>query len=170
METITRSSDGVDIVGTAMTTVPEPGHTVQLTIDSAFQQAVDKALAKNIEMIKQHLTTASSSPRLPPVRWWSSARRTGSVLAASNYPSYDQNLFATQYSAYSSDPGMPLFNRALQGLYTPGSTFKPSVAVAALDTGLINRYSTVLCVASIPIIRTITPNAPAMATAATSTS
>ena len=45
VETITRSSDGV-IVGTAMTTVPEPGHTVQLTIDSAFQQAVDKALAK----------------------------------------------------------------------------------------------------------------------------
>ena len=44
VETITRSSDGV-IVGTAMTTVPEPGHTVQLTIDSAFQQAVDKALA-----------------------------------------------------------------------------------------------------------------------------
>ncbi len=45
VETITRSSDGV-IVGTAMTTVPEPGHTVQLTIDSAFQQAVDKALAR----------------------------------------------------------------------------------------------------------------------------
>ena len=45
VETITRSSDGV-IVGTAMTTVPEPGHTVQLTIDSAFQQAVDRALPR----------------------------------------------------------------------------------------------------------------------------
>ena len=69
----------------------------------------------------------------------------GSVLAASNYPSYDQNLFATQYSQYSSDPGLPLLNRALQGLYTPGSTFKPAVAVAALDSGIINRFSTVYC-------------------------
>ena len=65
--------------------------------------------------------------------------------AASNYPSYDQNLFATQYSQYSSDPGLPLLNRALQGLYTPGSTFKPAVAVAALDSGVINRFSTVYC-------------------------
>ena len=69
----------------------------------------------------------------------------GSVLASANYPSFDQNLYATQYSEYSADPGMPLFNRALQGLYTPGSTYKPSVAVAALDTGVINRYSTVYC-------------------------
>ena len=74
VETITRSSDGV-IVGTAMTTVPEPGHTVQLTIDSAFQQAVDRALAKNIEMINSTYNS-SSSAKLPPVRWWSSARRT----------------------------------------------------------------------------------------------
>ena len=71
--------------------------------------------------------------------------KTGGVLAASNYPSFDQNLYAANYSAYSEDENMPLFNRALQGLYTPGSTYKPSVAVAALDTGLINRYSTVLC-------------------------
>ena len=56
----------------------------------------------------------------------------GSVLAASSYPSYDQNLYAANYSEYSSDPSLPLFNRALQGLYTPGSTFKPAVAVAAL--------------------------------------
>ncbi len=51
-ETITRSSDGV-IVGTAMTTVPEPGHTVQHTIARAFQQAVDTALAKNNEKINR---------------------------------------------------------------------------------------------------------------------
>ena len=67
------------------------------------------------------------------------------MLAASNYPSYDQNLYAANYSEYSSDPSLPLFNRALQGLYTPGSTFKPAVAVAALDSGLINQYSTVYC-------------------------
>ena len=143
VETITRSSDGV-IVGTAMTTVPEPGHTVQLTIDSAFQQAVDKALAKNIEMINSTYNSGSSAKAAAGAVVVISTKD-GSVLAASNYPSYDQNLFATQYSQYSSDPGLPLLNRALQGLYTPGSTFKPAVAVAALDSGLINRYSTVNC-------------------------
>ena len=143
VETITRSSDGV-IVGTAMTTVPEPGHTVQLTIDSAFQQAVDKALAKNIEMINSTYNSGSSAKAAAGAVVVISTKD-GSVLAASNYPSYDQNLFATQYSQYSSDPGLPLLNRALQGLYTPGSTFKPAVAVAALDSGIINRFSTVYC-------------------------
>ena len=143
VETITRSSDGV-IVGTAMTTVPEPGHTVQLTIDSAFQQAVDRALAKNIEMINSTYNNSSSAKAAAGAVVVISTKD-GSVLAASNYPSYDQNLFATQYRQYSSDPGLPLLNRALQGLYTPGSTFKPAVAVAALDSGLINQYSTVNC-------------------------
>ena len=143
VETITRSSDGV-IVGTAMTTVPEPGHTVQLTIDRAFQQAVDKALARNIEMINSTYNSSSSAKAAAGAVVVISTKD-GSVLAASNYPSYDQNLFATQYSQYSSDPGLPLLNRALQGLYTPGSTFKPAVAVAALDSGVINRSSTVYC-------------------------
>ena len=143
VETITRSSDGV-IVGTAMTTVPEPGHTVQLTIDSAFQQAVDKALAKNIEMINSTYNSGSSAKAAAGAVVVISTKD-GSVLAASNYPSYDQNLYAANYSEYSSDPSLPLFNRSLQGLYTPGSTFKPAVAVAALDSGLINQYSTVNC-------------------------
>ena len=142
VETITRNSDGV-IVDTKITTVPEPGHTVQLTINSDFQRAVDKALANNIDMINRVYNTgdmkaAAGAAVVLDVK-------DGSVLAASNYPSFDQNLYATNYSEYSADPSLPLFNRALQGLYTPGSTFKPAVAVAALDSGLINQYSTVNC-------------------------
>ena len=142
VETITRNSDGV-IVDTKITTVPEPGHTVQLTINSDFQRAVDKALANNIDMINRVYNTgdmkaAAGAAVVLDVK-------DGSVLAAANYPSFDQNLYATNYSEYSADPSLPLFNRALQGLYTPGSTFKPAVAVAALDSGLINRYSTVFC-------------------------
>ena len=129
VETITRNSDGV-IVDTKLTTVPEPGHTVQLTIDSNFQRAVDKALADNIDMINRVYNTGTMKAAAGAVVVLDV--KDGSVLAASNYPSYDQNLFATQYSQYSSDPGLPLLNRALQGLYTPGSTFKPAVAVAAL--------------------------------------
>ena len=142
VETITRNSDGV-IVDTRLTTVPEPGHTVQLTIDSNFQRAVDKALAENIDMINRVYNTGTMKAAAGAVVVLDV--KDGSVMAASNYPSYDQNLYASNYSEYSSDPSLPLFNRALQGLYTPGSTFKPAVAVAALDSGLINQYSTVNC-------------------------
>ena len=141
VETITRNSDGV-IVNTALTTVPEPGHTVQLTIDSEFQKAVDQALAKNVEWIKN---TYADSKQANAGAVVVIDVKTGGVLAASNYPSFDQNLYAVQYNEYSADENMPLFNRALQGLYTPGSTYKPSVAVAGLDTGLLNRNSTVNC-------------------------
>ena len=142
VETITRNSDGV-IVSTQLTTVPEPGHTVQLTVNSDFQRAVNKALADNIDMINRVYTTSSMKAAAGAAVVIDV--KDGSVLAASNYPSYDQNLYATQYSEYSADPDLPLFNRCLQGLYTPGSTFKPAVAVAALDSGLINQYSTVYC-------------------------
>ena len=142
VETITRNSDGV-IVDTRLTTVPEPGHTVQLTIDSNFQRAVDKALAENIDMINRVYNTGTMKAAAGAVVVLDV--KDGSVMAASNYPSYDQNLYASNYNEYSSDPSLPLFNRALQGLYTPGSTFKPAVAVAALDSGLINQYSTVYC-------------------------
>ena len=142
VETITRNSDGV-IVDTRLTTVPEPGHTVQLTIDSNFQRAVDKALAENIDMINRVYNTGTMKAAAGAVVVLDV--KDGSVMAASNYPSYDQNLYASNYSEYSADPSLPLFNRALQGLYTPGSTFKPAVAVAALDSGLINQYSTVYC-------------------------
>ena len=141
VETITRNSDGV-IVNTALTTVPEPGHTVQLTIDSEFQKAVDQALAKNVEWVKN---TYADSKQANAGAVVVIDVKTGGVLAASNYPSFDQNLYAAQYNEYSADENMPLFNRALQGLYTPGSTYKPSVAVAGLDTGLLNRNSTVNC-------------------------
>ena len=142
VETITRNSDGV-IVDTRLTTVPEPGHTVQLTIDSNFQRAVDKVLAENIDMINRVYNTGTMKAAAGAVVVLDV--KDGSVMAAANYPSYDQNLYASNYSEYSSDPSLPLFNRALQGLYTPGSTFKPAVAVAALDSGLINQYSTVYC-------------------------
>ena len=79
-------------------------------------------------------------------------------------PSFDQNLYAARYGEYSKDPGLPLFNRALQALSYPGSTFKPAVAVAALDTGC-NQHSTVYCDGGNCNTKDCIPAAPAMATA-----
>jgi len=92
VETITRNSDGV-IVDTALTTVPEPGHTVQLTIDSRFQKAVDKALAENIDMINRVYNTGSMKAAAGAAVVLDV--KDGSVLAASNYPSFDQAVLCT---------------------------------------------------------------------------
>ena len=139
VETITRDSDGV-IIDTSITTEPQPGKTVMLTVNSEFQKAVDEALARNVQQIADTYNVDASAGAVVVIDV-----KNGGILACSNYPSYDQNLYSTQYSAYSADPGLPLYNRALQGLYTPGSTFKPSVAVAALLSGVIERNSTVYC-------------------------
>ena len=139
VETITRDSDGV-IIDTSITTEPQPGKTVMLTVNSEFQKAVDEALARNVQQIADTYDVDASAGAVVVIDV-----KNGGILACSNYPSYDQNLYSTQYSAYSADPGLPLYNRALQGLYTPGSTYKPSVAVAALLSGIIDRNSTVYC-------------------------
>ena len=139
VETITRDSDGV-IIDTSITTEPQPGKTVMLTVNSEFQKAVDEALARNVQQIADTYGVDASAGAVVVIDV-----KNGGILACSNYPSYDQNLYSTQYSTYSADPGLPLYNRALQGLYTPGSTYKPSVAVAALLSGIIDRNSTVYC-------------------------
>lgn len=142
VETITRDADGV-IIDTSMTTEPEPGKTVMLTINSHFQKAVDEALERSIQQIAA--TYGGSGPAASAGAVVVIDVKTGGILASSNYPSYDQNLYSTQYSEYSADPGLPLYNRALQGLYTPGSTYKPSVAIAALLSGTIDRNEIVYC-------------------------
>ena len=139
VETITRDSDGV-IIDTSITTEPQPGKTVMLTVNSEFQKAVDEALARNIQQIAATYNTDASAGAAVVIDV-----KDGSILACSNYPTYDQNLYSTQYSAYSADPGLPLYNRALQGLYTPGSTYKPALAIAALLSWVIDRNSTVYC-------------------------
>jgi len=64
--------------------------------------------------------------------------KTGGILATANYPSYDLNMYTSNYSEYAADEDNPLFNRAVQGVYRPGSVFKCSVALAALQDGIID--------------------------------
>ena len=74
--------------------------------------------------------------------------RTGGVLALVSTPGYDTNLFvngisSADYSALRDSPDVPLFNRAIQGQYPPGSTIKPFMAMAGLESGLVTPESTV---------------------------
>ncbi len=68
--------------------------------------------------------------------------RTGAVLALASVPSYDPNDFDAEFSSLSVDPSSPLLNRALDGLYPPGSTFKIFTASAALDSNTVSMDST----------------------------
>jgi peptidoglycan glycosyltransferase len=67
--------------------------------------------------------------------------RSGAVLAIASVPSYDPNDFDAEFSELGADPRSPLLNRALDGLYPPGSTFKIFTAAAALDSGTVTMDS-----------------------------
>jgi penicillin-binding protein 2 len=112
---------------------PEPGKRLRLSIDFGVQKAAQAALA--------HYGLPGGFVAMDP--------RTGEVLALGSAPSYDPNVFAkgVRASVYKRlqdpDNGAPLANRATQGLYPTGSTFKLITATAGLESGLISP-STVL--------------------------
>lgn len=125
---------------------PIPGNTVVLTIDKTLQSACQAVLEDQIATLKAAAAVnREGEPRgaaivvLDP--------KTGGVLAAANYPSYDMNVYQTAegYQAYLEDPLNPLFNRAFSGLYRPGSAFKCTVAAAGLMEGLIDSDFTLRC-------------------------
>jgi penicillin-binding protein 2 len=74
--------------------------------------------------------------------------RNGEVLVMASVPMYNPNLFVNgisykNYNRLRNDPNRPLYNRALQGTYPPGSTIKPMVALAGLDEGIVTRSRSV---------------------------
>ncbi len=121
----------VNARGTLLETVefvpPVPGETLVLTLDIELTAVLDSALAA----------------------WGQGAGvvmdvHSGEILAMASRPSYDPNLFTggistENWEALSTNPGRPLFNRALQATYAPGSAYKPVVALAALKNGTLDR-------------------------------
>ncbi len=118
-------------------TVPESGHDVYLTIDIELQIAAEDALAENVEMVES--SDAGAVTVLDP--------NSGEVLAVASNPTYDLTRFDSiaYYNTLLADGNQPLYNRALQGVYAPGSTYKMGVALAALEAGLIDEKDTYIC-------------------------
>ena len=120
----------------------QPGADLVLTVDAALQQALQDALANRIETLRaaagnaQHKACAGAAVLVDV--------RSGGILAAANYPSYDLNTYRRDYADLCADTRAPLLDRCCQGLYAPGSAFKPAVAAAALQQG-ISPYDTVNC-------------------------
>ena len=123
------------ITGELYTREPQPGGTVALTLDIDLQAGVEAALAETISgMIDKDSNERGGAAAVVSVG-------TGEVLALASYPTYDLSTFNEDYDELVNDQRLPMFNRATQGIYAPGSTFKMVTAVAALESGIITPSS-----------------------------
>lgn len=124
-----------NIISQEWQTMPEPGNNVVLTLDVAFQATVEDLLAQYAAEAEEAGGMAAAVVDM-----------TGGALALASYPTYDLSTFWENYSQLANDnENRPLYNRATQGLYAPGSTFKMLTAVAALSTGTITTREKVSC-------------------------
>ena len=111
---------------------PRPGTDIYLTIDLDAQKAAEEELGSR----------AGAVVAMDP--------NTGEILALTSHPTYDPNLFPRGISPKDwvqlmKDPGHPMYNRAIQSVYPPGSTFKIIVALAGLESGVIKLDDKVAC-------------------------
>ena len=122
---------------------PAPRRGLQLTIDAHLQRVTEQAVKDGIAFAHKaghYGATAGAAVVMNS--------RTGAVLALASYPGYNQVAAAQDpdYLARLLDHGGDAFlDRATQGIYPTGSTFKPIVAEAALSTGLITPYTSLQC-------------------------
>ncbi len=112
---------------------PTPGHNLYLSLDLDLQRVATEALAGRRGAI------VAIDPN------------NGEILALVSAPSFDPNAFATgmsrsEFNALQSDEDQPLFNRAVTGSYPPGSTIKPMLSLAALETGATNLTRRTVCI------------------------
>ncbi len=135
------------VVGTLKTMPAVSGNNLVTNLDLGLQQVADNALATQIINLRHSFDPKCGSSGCTPAATGGAVivmdPQTGAVLAMSSYPTYNPSIWVNGISdadyAALTDPANndPQINRAINGLYTPGSTFKLNTATAALDTGLI---------------------------------
>ncbi len=123
----TRSADPIDALWSSLLHRPTVGSDVTLTLDTRIQQAANDALGGRPGAIVV----------LDP--------KTGAVLALASAPTFDPGSVDMDWERLLADPGRPLVNRAIQSVYTPGSTFKVVTAAAALDLGIVDPRARFRC-------------------------
>ena len=130
-----------NLVGEYYESMPVAGKDVYLTIDINLQIAAEDGLAENIKYIRDRGYNkdcqSGSLVAMHPT--------TGEVLAIASYPTFDLTTYNLDYSDLYADPAQPLLNRALQGLYAPGSTFKLGMVVAGMQEGVVQASTPLLC-------------------------
>ena len=153
IKTIAKNSDGT-VISVVDVTPANPGNTVFLTIDSKLQQVANTALANAVKEAQAvgKAESASLGEKGQGEDCTAGAVvmldvRDFSVLAASTYPSYDLTKYndGDYYSSLLEDKTLPLYDRAFQGSFAPGSVVKPGVALAALEEGTVSEITSINC-------------------------
>ncbi len=137
--------DGIP-VSDEVTQEPQAGNTVMLTVNSDFQRGLQDILENFIA----NFHSINTKPELSGNRVNSGAivvldAKTGAILGEATCPTYDLIDYSEFYEELSTDSRQPLFNRATQGLYRPGSTFKVITATAGLNEGIVSGDTSYLC-------------------------
>lgn len=122
------------ITSTSFSVQPQAGKDVTLTLDRALQQSAQEAMTTFLD---EHPNAAGGALVALDVS-------DGGVLAMVSLPGYDEATFSADYPALAADENNPLMNRAVQGLYAPGSTFKLVTAAAALEEGFLTPETQIL--------------------------
>ncbi len=137
-------TDGSGNRTTEVTTPPVQGNTVVLTIDSGLQKVAQNALeAALLDYAGTKGNMVDNAGAVIVINC-----RDGSILASATYPSFDISTYSENAEALNEAPGSPLWNRALLSTYATGSTMKPSVAIAALEEGIIDESTRIRCTGS----------------------
>ena len=134
------SQDG-EVLEESYTREPEAGKNVELTIDLELQTVAEDALASHIEDIRENgLPNSNSSDNDGNGKDAKGGAvvvtkcKTGEVLACASYPTYNLATYSEDFQTLLEDDYAPLYNRALQAIYNPGSTFKMVTGIAAVDS------------------------------------
>lgn len=133
--------DGEGNRSTEVTTKPIQGNAVVLTIDSGLQKVAQDSLESALlDYAGTKGNMVENAGAVVVINC-----KDGSILACATYPSYDISTYSENAQALNEAPGSPLWNRALLSTYATGSTMKPSVAIAALESGTIDESTRIHC-------------------------
>lgn len=118
-----------------------PGNSCVLTIDVRLQEAAEKSLAAIVPKLRAEgvLNSRWGGINAKGAALVALDVRNGDVLALASYPTFPLADYNKNYNAMLNDPLRPMFNRAIGGLYPPGSTFKMVTSIAALESGTISK-------------------------------
>lgn len=128
-----------NILSKEVTIEPKAGKTIMLTLDKNMQRIAQNSLEETVKGLQNSGGTARAGAAVVI------DIKTGDVLTAANYPTYDSATLGENYTALSQNPDKPLTDRAFQGVYPIGSTIKPIVAIAAMDNGLYTPDEHIYC-------------------------